>query len=112
MIADLDPDLCDGCGQCVAVCPVNVFEMSTSGPVIARAEACQTCFLCELYCASDALYVDPDCETLRGVDRAKIADVRGKFRRDSGWNEHAAQNPNLHWRMDEIFRRAREAQAK
>ena len=47
-----------------------------------------------------------------GVDRTTIADLRGKFRRDSGWGEHAAQNPNLHWRMDEIFRRAREGHAK
>jgi NAD-dependent dihydropyrimidine dehydrogenase PreA subunit len=107
MIADLDPALCDGCGDCVAVCPTKVFDATPAGPVVARVEACQTCFLCELYCAADAIYVDPDCETPHPVDRAAIAGLRGKFRRDSGWGEHAAANPNLHWRMDEIFRRAR-----
>ncbi len=112
MIADLDPDLCDGCGNCMTVCPVDVFAMGTAGPEIARLDACQTCFLCELYCASDALYVDPDGEAQRAMDRAEIAHLRGKFRRDSGWGEHAAANPNLHWRMDEIFRRGRAPAAK
>ncbi len=107
MIADLDETLCDGCGACVDVCPTSVFEMREGVPVVAQADACQTCFLCELYCTSDAIYVDPDCETRQVVDRDDIRLLRGKFRRDSGWGEHAAANPNLHWRMDGIFRLAR-----
>ena len=31
-------------------------------PVIARQEDCQTCFLCEIYCPTDALYVAPNAE--------------------------------------------------
>ncbi len=111
MIADLDESACDGCGQCVTVCPVNVFDLTPAGPVMARPDACQTCFLCELYCAADALYVDPDGETRRTIDRGDIKDLRGRFRRDSGWGEHAGEHPNLHWRMDEIFRRARDLTA-
>jgi len=107
MIADLDETLCDGCGQCVQVCPADVFAPAPQAALIARPDACQTCFLCELYCPADALYVDPDCETRHTVDRDAIRDLRGRFRRDSGWGEHASGNPNLHWRMDEIFRRAR-----
>ncbi|GGZ30873.1 4Fe-4S dicluster domain-containing protein [Asticcacaulis endophyticus] len=109
MIADLDPSICNGCGVCVQICPANVFDMGAGTPVIARTDDCQTCFLCELYCETDAIYVDPDCEAPVAVDREQISPLRGKFRRESGWGEQAAEHPNLHWRMDEIFRRAREA---
>ncbi len=107
MIADLDESLCTDCGQCVEVCPVDVFARTPDGVTIARVEACQTCFLCELYCPADALYVDPDAEQVVAVNRAAIAPLRGKFRRESGWGAEPEANPNLHWRMDEIFRRAR-----
>jgi NAD-dependent dihydropyrimidine dehydrogenase PreA subunit len=109
-------DRCTGCDACVRVCPMNVLDASPAGPpVIARPDACQTCFLCELYCDADALYVGPDCERRSGLTEADVlgADRLGAYRRDSGWGEWAndPRYANQHWRMDGIFARARAAAA-
>lgn len=114
MIELIYQDLCTGCGQCVEVCPTNVLRLdSAAKPQIANQQACQTCFMCELYCASDALYVDPDCEQVRHPDPDAVRDagLLGQYRRDSGWDEWAADPKfdNQHWRMDGIFALARGA---
>jgi hypothetical protein len=72
---------------------------------------CQTCFMCELYCKFDALYVAPDCDLPTRVDAATLlaSGLLGQFRRDSGWDEWHGQYPNEHRLMDGVFRRAREA---
>jgi len=58
MIELVSANRCTGCNICVAVCPVNVFDASPDGPpVIARQSSCQTCFMCEIYCPVDALFV-------------------------------------------------------
>ena len=41
-------------------------------PAIDRIEDCQTCFLCELYCPTDALYVSPFKEERELVDEATL----------------------------------------
>ena len=107
MIAAILTDRCTACGACVAMCPTNVFDTDAGRPVIARQADCQTCFLCELHCNADALYVDPDCEAPVAVDVQALlaADVVGKFRRDSGWGEVDGALKNEHWRMDGIFAR-------
>ncbi len=112
MIELIYSDLCNGCGQCVAVCPTNVLALDPEGkPRIADQHACQTCFMCELYCSSDALYVDPDVEHLRHPDPAAVraSGLLGQYRRDSGWDEWADDpaHRNEHWRMDGIFALAR-----
>ena len=112
MIELIYSDLCNGCGQCITVCPTNVLAADGLGkPVIAEQQACQTCFMCELYCSSDALYVDPDAEHLRHPDPVAVreAGLLGQYRRDSGWDEWAddPRHQNEHWRMDGIFALAR-----
>jgi len=114
MIELIIEDRCTGCDACVTVCPMNVFDASNGGPpAIARADACQTCFLCELHCDADALYVGPDCEARAPVDEAALlaSGLLGAYRRDSGWGDWAtdARYANQHWRMDAIFARARAA---
>lgn len=104
-------DRCSGCGQCASVCPTNVLTFTGNAPQISAPQACQTCFMCELYCPEDALYVDPDPERLHHPDPAQIAasGLLGQYRRDSGWGEWAG-NPshqNEHWRMDGVFALAR-----
>jgi NAD-dependent dihydropyrimidine dehydrogenase PreA subunit len=102
---------CTGCNACVETCPTNVLDPSASGPpVIARQEDCQTCFMCELYCRGDAIYVAPDCESPMPVDKDEIlaSGLLGEFRRNHGWDEWAGQYPNEHWRMESVFLRARD----
>lgn len=117
MIELVIEERCSGCDGCVAVCPTNVLDRSAGGvPVIARQEDCQTCFMCELYCTSDAIFVAPECDRPVPIDREAIiaSGLLGGFRRDSGWGEWRddPRYPNLHWRMDEIFRRARGAASR
>jgi NAD-dependent dihydropyrimidine dehydrogenase PreA subunit len=107
---------CTACGACVAVCPTNVFDLSPTGrPSIARQSDCQTCFMCELYCPVDALYVHPDCDHPVPVDAQALlaSGLLGQYRRDSGWGEWAddPRYANAHWRMEGIFARARAAAA-
>ncbi|HEX7760540.1 MAG TPA: ferredoxin family protein [Caulobacteraceae bacterium] len=114
MIELIVEDRCVGCNACVEVCPTNVLEGATSGaPKIARQDDCQTCFMCELYCPADAIYVDPDCEARAPANEAAIlaSGLLGQYRRDSGWGEWALDSryANAHWRMDGIFARARRA---
>jgi len=111
MIELVIDDRCTACGACIAACPTNVFDRDDDGrPVIARQADCQTCFMCELYCRFDALYVAPDCDGAAPADQTTIvaSGLLGQFRRDSGWDEWHDRYPNEHWRMDGVFRRARE----
>ena len=112
MIELLLRDRCTGCNACVETCPTNVFDPVPGGfPVIARQADCQTCYMCELYCAADALFVASDCERSEPVDEAQVvaAGLLGQFRRDHGWGEWALdpRYRNQHWYMGEVFRRAR-----
>ena len=112
MIEFIATDRCTQCNVCVRVCPGNVFDaVPDSFPVIARQADCQTCYMCELYCRTDALYVGSDCEQSECPDPGVViaSGLMGQFRRDHGWDEWA-QDPryrNQHWYMGEVFRRAR-----
>ena len=68
MIEVIDAQRCTSCDICVNVCPTNVFDKTDGIPVIARQGDCQTCFLCELYCPEDALFVSPFAEAPQQVD--------------------------------------------
>ncbi|MEJ0028562.1 MAG: ferredoxin family protein [Rhizomicrobium sp.] len=101
---------CTGCNACVRVCPTDVFDLSGDGPPrIARPSACQTCFMCELYCDADAVYVGPDCESRGAVGEHAILGALGRYRRDSGWAEWSSDPgySNEHWRMETVFALAR-----
>ncbi len=115
MIELILADRCTSCGACVEVCPTNVLDLSASGPpVLARVEDCQTCFLCELYCRADAIYVDPNADDRVPVSAADVlaSGSLGQYRKHSGWDEWADQFPNNQWLMETVFRRAGEQARK
>jgi len=111
MIEGLFAKRCTQCGQCARVCPTNVFDFRPGeAPALARVSDCQTCFLCELYCKADAIFVGADCERAAPFDPAKALATLGQYRRESGWDEFEGdpRYENEHWRMEGVFLRARD----
>lgn len=88
MIEIVSETRCIGCDICVKVCPADVFEATATGiPVIARQDDCQTCFLCEIYCPTDALYVSPYADGPAPITESEV-DARGLwggYTRALGW---------------------------
>ena len=54
-----DAGQCNGCRQCVAVCPQGVFEMDGKKAVLKDKDGCMECGACSLNCAGDAITMDP-----------------------------------------------------
>jgi NAD-dependent dihydropyrimidine dehydrogenase PreA subunit len=105
MIAHIFDDLCNGCQDCVAACPTHVLDAGQPGqaPVIARLDQCQTCFMCELYCPRDAIFVGPDQTRPETIDPAaiKASGLLGQMRRDHIWDAPAGDLAPLseYWRL-------------
>ena len=88
MIEIVSARRCIACDICVKACPANVFDARPgAAPVIARQADCQTCFLCEIYCPTDALYVAPNAEGPTAVSESDIegAGLFGSYARALGW---------------------------
>ena len=53
----------------------------------ARQDDCQTCFMCELYCPEDALYVAPIADRSATAEErdAAAAALMGSYRSAIGW---------------------------
>lgn len=88
MIELVSKSRCIECNLCVSVCPTNVFDSVLNGaPTIARQSDCQTCYICELYCPVDALYVAPESDRQTIVNEAELAatGLLGSYRENVGW---------------------------
>ncbi|RAV18779.1 4Fe-4S dicluster domain-containing protein [Paenibacillus contaminans] len=102
MIEVVSETKCIQCNQCVSVCPTNVFDRVENGiPVIARQQDCQTCFMCELYCPVDALYVAPDpiSGAIADEEELEAKGIIGGYREKVGWGKGrkpVASHPNLY----------------
>lgn len=85
MIEIIDAERCTSCDIYVSVCTSNVFDKTDEISAI----AVRTCFLCELYCPEDALYVSPFADESQTADLSalKQVDAMGSHRRAIGWTE-------------------------
>ena len=116
MIAHVFEERCSGCNSCADVCPTLVFEPGERAPVIARPDACQTCYMCELYCPADALYVAPEQSPPSAIDPAAIlaSGQLGRVRRDQGWT--TPERPDIldvYWQLGPLLQQgARHAEKR
>ncbi|MGR6118231.1 4Fe-4S binding protein [Aeribacillus composti] len=100
MIQVLLEERCVKCNLCVNICPTNVFEKRKGEvPVISRQDDCQTCYMCELYCPVDALYVAPNADEAVEISEQELltTGLVGSYRTNMGWQKGqkrvAAQDP-------------------
>ncbi|MCS7121758.1 MAG: 4Fe-4S binding protein [Archaeoglobaceae archaeon] len=59
VVITVDKEKCNGCGECISVCPGAVFEFDNDGksePV--RPADCQECCSCVEVCPEKAITVD------------------------------------------------------
>ncbi|KKM09810.1 hypothetical protein SY88_16570 [Clostridiales bacterium PH28_bin88] len=58
-IEKIDYQRCNGCLQCWDTCPMDVIRVLGKTVYLAYPEDCMCCYLCELACPNDAIYVSP-----------------------------------------------------
>lgn len=90
MIEVISTEKCTGCNICVHVCPTQVFVSTKAGvPRVAAQEDCQTCFMCELYCPEDALFVLPLAEQTSSLTELDpvVQQQLGSYRHAIGWGQ-------------------------
>jgi NAD-dependent dihydropyrimidine dehydrogenase PreA subunit len=61
MITEINKAKCNGCGECLDLCPMDVIRLdaNTKRAYICYPEDCITCYICELNCSCGAIYVHP-----------------------------------------------------
>ncbi len=57
-IPTVDSDKCIGCGECVEVCPTEVFELEDEKAVATNADECLGCESCVEVCEQEAITVE------------------------------------------------------
>ncbi len=56
----IDYEACSDCGECYETCPLDVYDRVGSTYYIAHHADCMVCFLCEIDCPQDAIYIGPE----------------------------------------------------
>jgi len=72
-IAEVDVQLCTGCGECVVACPYSALEL-VEGHVEVDETACKGCGICAGHCRSKAITV------LHFTDEQLLAEMQGALR--------------------------------
>lgn len=53
----IDVALCNACGECIKVCPMNCLEMMEDKAILKKEEDCLVCLSCEVECRVGAIRV-------------------------------------------------------
>jgi NAD-dependent dihydropyrimidine dehydrogenase PreA subunit len=61
-VQPVNVELCNGCGICVRICPLDVFRMDREAKkaVTRYPEDCMLCEFCVMDCPENAITVTPD----------------------------------------------------
>jgi len=71
-----DPELCNGCAMCVAVCPHAVFEMDGRLARLVRPQGCMECGACRVNCVTGAIAVESGVGCASAMIRAALTGRR------------------------------------
>ncbi len=55
MVIKIDHKLCDGNGECIKICPVNVIELKNKKCTVVRPKDCIDCGACVSVCPNEAI---------------------------------------------------------
>jgi NAD-dependent dihydropyrimidine dehydrogenase PreA subunit len=67
-----NPEECNGCAMCVAVCPHAVFEMDGRKAVLVHQSACMECGACQLNCITGVIKVESGVGCAAAMIRAAL----------------------------------------
>ena len=68
-----NPQACNGCAMCVAVCPHAVFQMNGRKAVLARPLDCMECGACQRNCVMGAITVESGVGCAAAMIRAALS---------------------------------------
>jgi NAD-dependent dihydropyrimidine dehydrogenase PreA subunit len=57
-LVNIDVEKCDGCEECVNLCPSEVFEIQDGKSVAVNADECVFCLTCVEGCPNSAITVE------------------------------------------------------
>ena len=55
---EVDAEKCVGCGECVEICPVDVYEIQDEKSVVVNEGECVGCESCLEVCEEDAITIE------------------------------------------------------